>query len=142
MTSYDKGGGVMLMFRKYSPFFTTDCETSAKKYAKNLALLGVLVSLVLKFPMAHWVAVVLAAAVVTGGYVIGKDYRQHEPNFAKLPLWKRLWVLRSAASFLVGATITVGVAIGITQWQGTEHAIREVIQSLTNLLAMIAALSW
>lgn len=131
----------MLMFRKYSPHFTTKSEISAKRYAEKLVLPGMLLSFLLKFSMPQWIAAVLAAGVFLRVYVVGTDYRKHEPDFAQqFSLWKRLWVLRRAASFLVGTAITMGVAMGLTQWQGRAHAIHEVFQSWTTLVAMITAL--
>ncbi|MFJ2379488.1 hypothetical protein [Pseudomonas protegens] len=131
----------MFMFRKYSPHFTTKSETSAKRYAEKLVLPGMLLSFLLKFSMPQWIAAILAAGVFLRVCVVGTDYRKHEPDFARqFSLWKRLWVLRRAASFLVGTAITMGVAMGLTQWRGWAHAIHEVCQWWMTLVAMTTAL--
>ena len=131
----------MLMLRKYSPRFTTKSEITAKRYAETLVWPGLILSLLLRFSMPQWIAAMLASGVFLYVYVAGTDYRNHEPDFAKqFPLWKRLWVLKRAASFLVATVITVGVASGLTQWHGREHAIQEVLQWWATLVVMVTSL--
>ncbi|MFV0927230.1 hypothetical protein [Pseudomonas palmensis] len=131
----------MLMFRKYSPQFTTPGEIEAKRYAEKLVWPATIVLAMLSFPMAQWLAAIVVVGLFLRVYVVGKNYRIHEPEFAaQFSLWKRLWVLKPAAKFLVVAAIVMGIAMGQTQWQGRTHAIYEVLQSLMTLKAMTSAL--
>lgn len=118
---------LMLMFRKYSPHFTTQAEISAQRYAEKLAILGMTVGPLLAFPIPQWAAAILAVVLFMLVCVLGAEYRRYEPDFARqFSIWRRLWTLRRAAKFVALMTLAVGVAIGIAQWQGRAEAIHEV----------------
>lgn len=119
----------MLMLRKYSPRFETDCEVAAKQYARKLVWPGRLAYLLLAFPLAQWLAAVVAFALGVVVYAVGGNYRKHEPEFSgQHPIWRRLWLLKAAAQFLIVSTIMLAIAIGQTHWQGMRYAIHEVRQ--------------
>ena len=119
----------MLMLRKYSARIETDCEVVAKRYARKLVWPGRLAYLLLAFPLAQWPAAVVAVVLCLVVYAVGGNYRKHEPEFsAQLPIWRRLWLLKAAAQFLIVSTIMLGVAIGQTHWQGMRYAIHEARQ--------------
>lgn len=131
----------MLMLRKYSPRFATPSEIEAGRYAAKLVLPAALVGFLLRFPMPQWVAALLVAALLVHVIIVGKTFRILQPDFAKeLPFWKQLWVLRSAAKFVLVSTIIVGVALGQTQWEGMTAAVHDVFNSAVSLKTMTIAL--
>ncbi|WP_053147194.1 hypothetical protein [Pseudomonas sp. Pf153] len=131
----------MLMFRKYSPQFTTPSEIEAKRYAAKLVWPATIVALMLHFPMAQPVAALLVVALLLWVVVVGKRFRIHQPDFAaEHPLWRQLWVLKLAAKFVVVATVVIGVALGQAQWKGTTIAIHAVLEWFMTFKAMAIAL--
>lgn len=117
----------MLRFRKYSPQFATPGEIEAERYAAKLVWPAAFVGFLLHFPMPQWGAALLVGALLAYVIIVGKKFRVHQPDFAaELPFWKQLWVFRSAAKFVVVATVILGVALGQTQWEGMSMAIHAV----------------
>lgn len=131
----------MLMLRKYSPRFATPSEIEAERYAARLVWPAALVGFLLHFPMPQWLAALLVAGLLVYVIIVGKTFRIHQPDFAKeLPFWKQLWVLRSAAKFVLVATIIVGVALGQTQWEGMTAAVHDVFNAAIIIKTMTMAL--
>lgn len=130
----------MLMFRKYSPQFATPSEIEAQRYAAKLVWPAAFVGFLLRFPMPQWGAALLVGGLLAHVIIVGKRFRIHQPDFAaEFPIWKQLWVLRSAAKFVVVATVIVGVALGQTQWEGMSVAIHSVLHWLITFKAMTIA---
>jgi|SRR5471030_151023 len=131
----------MLMIRKYNPRFASQGEIEAQRYSKKLVLPGRIVSFLLAFPMTQWVAAIVGIVLGLVVYAVGGDFRQHERVLAAdASFWRRLWLMRRGATFLVVSVIAVGVALGQTVWLGKTHAFHEVVQSATTLMAMTQAL--
>lgn len=131
----------MLTFRKYSPRFASDEEIVAQHYASRLVWPGRAVSLLLSFPLTQWLALILGVVMGIVVYAVGGNFRKHEKAFAsQTPFWRRLWLMRAGATFLCGAVVAAGVALGQTDWLGKAHAFHEVIQSATTLVALTEAL--
>ena len=131
----------MLMLRKYSPRFATPSEIEAERYAAKLVWPAALVGFLLHFPVPQWLAALLVAGLLVYVIIVGKTFRIHQPDLAKeLPFWKQLWVLRSAAKFVLVAAIIVGVALGQTQWEGMTAAVHDVFNAAIILKTMTMAL--
>ncbi|MEN5107315.1 hypothetical protein ABE521_00430 [Pseudomonas sp. TWI672] len=131
----------MLMVRKYSPRFATPSEIEAGRYAAELVWPAALVGFLLRFPMPQGLAALLVVALLVHVIIVGKSFRIHQPDFAKeLPFWKQLWVLRSAAKFVLVSTIVVGVALGQTQWEGRTAAVHDIFNWAVMLKNMTMAL--
>lgn len=48
-------------------------------------------------------------------YLAGTDFRRHEKQLAaEMSLWRRLWLMRAGANFLICCVIATGVALGLT----------------------------
>lgn len=131
----------MLMIRKYNPRFVTPSEERAKRYAKRLVLPGRIASGVLAFSLTQGVAAVVGVALGLAVYLAGTDFRKHEKQLAaEVSFWRRLWLMKAGANFLISCVIATGVALGLTVWLGKSHAYHEVVQSAHTLVVMTKAL--
>lgn len=131
----------MLMFRKYSPRFTSDEEIAAQHYGSRLVWPGRVVSLLLSFPLTQWLAAILGVVMGLIVYAVGGNFRKHEKALtSQTSFWRRLWLMKAGATFLCCTVVAAGVALGQTDWLGKAHAFHEVIQSASTFVALTEAL--
>lgn len=131
----------MLMFRKYNPRFATESEIEVQRYAKRLVWPGRVVSLLLALLLTQWVAMILSILMGLFVYAVGGKMRKHEKALAaETSFWRRLWLMKNGATFLLVAVVAVGVSLGQTQWLGKMHAIHEIVHSATIFMMMTKAL--
>jgi len=83
------------------------------------------------------VGIVLGLVVYAAG---GKCRKHDRARAADTSFWRRVWLMKRGAPFLVVSVIAVDIALGQTVWLGKTHAFHEVVQSATTLVAMTRAL--